>query len=138
MSVRPAQQKTTSISQFKEAAQTAMRAQKKQDPWRARDVAPQTMAPRAGERGTIAAAAARFHSRVWMMLGYLVMAGSVVGAFAAARYVPAPAVFTKTGTLVVESKPQGVELLLRQTDKETAREPVVGSVEDAPPQRLHL
>jgi PEGA domain-containing protein len=111
--VRTAQPKMpTPITQITDAKPTVYHAPKKQDPWNAHDVAPQTMAPRQGAREAIPAGKVKAGRRMRTALTYLMIAGSIGGAFAAARYVPAPALFYKTGTLIVESRPQGVELLL--------------------------
>lgn len=69
--------------------------------------------PRPVETGTLASAPPQPRSRAWMMLGYAVLAAMIGGAFAAARYVPAPAaLFSDNGTLVIDSDPSGVELLV--------------------------
>jgi hypothetical protein len=88
------------------------RAQANLDPWRGHDADGQTMyVP-----GTIAIASAPLsrlgkHFKTVVRLG--LFGASLAGAFTAAQYVPAPpSWFTQTGTLVVESKPQGVPLMV--------------------------
>ena len=87
-------------------------AQPKQDVWRAHDTVQQTMyVP--GSSASDGVMASRFSKRFRLMVTIGVFGASIAGAFTAAQYVPAPAfLFSRTGTLVVESKPAGVPLLV--------------------------
>jgi len=80
----------------------------KRDAWQAHDVDQRTFRP----GGTpIAAKPVRPGFRK-----FLLIAGSLIlmtGAFSAAQFIPAPDwLFSKTGTLVIESNPQGVQVLV--------------------------
>lgn len=89
------------------------RAPKSLDPWNAHDVSPDRLSTSQGATGTVAAAKGRSRGRIWPVFKYVVLAVLIGAAFAAARYVPAPSsLFSRTGMLVIESKPQGVELLV--------------------------
>jgi hypothetical protein len=96
------------------ANKAAVRQQGRQDPWRGHDTAAQTRTMYVP--GTTVPAfviPTRFTKtmRSVVMLG--VVAAAIAGAFTGAQYVPVPAsMFTRTGTLVIESKPQGVPLMV--------------------------
>ena len=101
------------IAPPRDVKKTMVRAPQSEDLWKAHDVAPATMAARQDVRAPIAADKVTSRKRLWTVLTYLMMAGSIGGAFAAARYgATTEMLFSDTGTLVVESKPQGVELLV--------------------------
>jgi serine/threonine protein kinase len=82
---------------------------KKRDVWQAHDVDPRTYAP---QGVTVAAEGRRRHNtfiRKFLMLAGIV--GLMTGAFSAAQFIPAPEwMFSKAGTLVIESNPQGVKV----------------------------
>jgi len=88
--------------------------QPKQEVWRTRDEAPQTMYVRGtSEAATDASLPSRFGKRIRTFVKIGAFGVSLAAAFTAAQYVPAPSfLFSRTGTLVVESKPQGVPLLV--------------------------
>lgn len=78
------------------------------DAWQAHDVDPRISAP---QRGTVA------QNRTGMSAGFkkvvlvAVIMTSMSAAFTAAQFIPAPDwMFSKTGTLVVESSPQGIKV----------------------------
>jgi hypothetical protein len=82
---------------------------KKRDVWQAHDVDPRTYA----SQGVTVAAEGRRRNTTFIRK-FLMMAGIVglmTGAFSAAQFIPAPEwMFSKAGTLVIESNPQGVKV----------------------------
>ena len=84
----------------------------KQDAWRAHDTVQQTMyVP--GALASDSVMPSRFSKRFRLMVRIGIFGASIAGAFTAAQYVPGPAfLFSRTGTLVIESKPDGVPLLV--------------------------
>jgi hypothetical protein len=89
-----------------------LRARKKQDAWQGHDVDPGTLFVAPIATAAAASTASRFGRRLRTILKLGVLGASIAGAFTAAQFVPAPAMFSRTGTLVVESRPQGAELLV--------------------------
>ena len=81
---------------------------KKRDVWQAHDVDQRTYAP----QGTTVVAGRRPMSGGFRKLLLLAaMMALMTGAFTAAQYIPAPEwMFSKAGTLVIESNPQGVKV----------------------------
>jgi hypothetical protein len=77
--------------------------------WQAHDVDPRTYSP----QGATVAAEGRRRNNTFIRK-FLIIAGGVAlltGAFSAAQFIPAPEwMFSQTGTLVIESNPQGVKV----------------------------
>jgi hypothetical protein len=110
VTVRTAQETPAPVTVAK---QPIARAPKKLDPWNAHDVDPEGLFAAQRAAGTLSAAKGQSPGLIWPLFKYVVLAALIGGAFAAARYVPAPSsLFSKTGMLVIESKPQGVEVLV--------------------------
>lgn len=110
VTVRPAQKAPRSLTVVKKPI---ARAPKKLDPWNAHDAAPEGLFAAPGAIGRRAAAEGQSCGGIWTVFKCTVLVALIGGAYAAARYVPAPpALFSRTGMLVIESKPQGAELLL--------------------------
>jgi PEGA domain len=96
----------------------ALRAAAQPDPWEnAHDV---SSARRVGGRGVSDTAdearSGWFGSRLRMILKIGLLGAALAGAFTAAQFVPAPAMFSKTGTLAVESNPAGAVVLVDGQD----------------------
>jgi hypothetical protein len=80
---------------------------------RVHDSSPQTMYVGGASEADDAPRTSRFSKRFMTIVKIGAFGASLACAFTAAQYVPAPAfLFSRTGTLVVESKPQGVPLLV--------------------------
>jgi hypothetical protein len=105
--VRPAPKIPPMTSAVKKAPPRAT----KQDPWNARDVesARRSMGH---EFGADEHKPSRFGRRLKTILKIGILGASLAGAFTAAQFVPAPAIFSQTGMLEVESNPAGANLLI--------------------------
>ena len=93
-------------------ARPAATAKPARDVWRAHDVHPRTgYAPRGGTTTVISPKP--FNPRFKKFLFAAALAILLTGVFTAAQYIPAPEwLFTRTGTLVIESNPQGVPVFV--------------------------
>lgn len=89
-------------------------AAKKQDVWAAHDVSPQTMYQ--GGSTTIDSQPkpeSRITRRIRTILKLGLFGGLMAGTFTAAQFIPPPAaLFSSTGTLLVESRPAGAQVLI--------------------------
>jgi len=80
----------------------------KRDVWQAHDVDQRAHAP---QGATVAAGPRRVSGGFRKLLLVAVMMAVMTGAFTAAQYIPAPEwMFSKAGTLVIESNPQGIKV----------------------------
>ena len=107
--------KAITIAVAKPAAKTAAPVLKasaaptqKRDVWQAHDVDHRVHAP---QGATVASGSRRVSGGFRKLLLVAVMMAVMTGAFTAAQYIPAPEwMFSKAGTLVIESNPQGIKV----------------------------
>jgi serine/threonine protein kinase len=112
--VRPVQPKPAppTVAVKKPVVRTAP----KQDPWSAHDVDHREYAGQ-GQMASGNARAGVFGKRVKMVVKIGLLGAALAGAFTAAQYVPAPAMFAPSGTLSVESNPTGVAVFVDSKDQ---------------------
>lgn len=80
----------------------------KREAWHAHDVDPRIATP---HRASVAQGRKDMSSRFKRLLLVALMMAGMTGAFTAAQFIPAPAwMFSDSGTLVVESSPQGIKV----------------------------
>ena len=100
---------TQPVAPIVKAVKAAPAPTQKRDVWQAHDVDSRTYAP----QGVTVAGEARRRNNTFIRK-FLMVAGIIglmTGAFSAAQFIPAPEwMFSKAGTLVIESNPQGIKV----------------------------
>jgi PEGA domain len=110
ITVRPAPKAPPPMAVVKKPNALTIR---RRDVWNGHDAGAEEMFMPEDGRGMLSAAVGRLRGPLWPFVKYVPVLALIGGGFAAARYVPAPAaLFSRSGTLTIESKPQGVELIV--------------------------